>query len=1160
MTDPPNLEVVVFTAAQHLPPGKRTTYLDEVCAEDAELRERVEALLQAHEQATGFLEHAPVERPPVSGNAETPHPTDFNEQVSARIGPYKLLQQLGEGGCGVVYLAEQQEPVRRRVALKVIKLGMDTRAVIARFEAERQALALMDHPNIAKVLDAGTTDAGRPFFVMELVKGIRITDYCDQAQLATSERLRLFIQVCQAIQHAHQKGIVHRDIKPSNVLVASQDGTPVPKVIDFGIAKAIDQRLTDKTVFTAFEQFIGTPAYMSPEQAELSGLDIDTRSDIYSLGVLLYELLTGRTPFESKELAKGGLDDLRRRIREQEPKRPSTRLELLADAELATVARQRRTDPAKLRGLVHGDLDWLVMKCLEKDRSRRYETANGLAMDVQRYLASEPIVARPPSRVYRFKKLVQRNRLAFAAAAAVLVALLVGLVSSLYLLGRAGQAEQRALVQAAKSRHVADLLKRMLAGVRPEVANGRDTRLLREILDQSVNQLGTDLRDQPDVEVELRGVAGQVYYAVGEYAKADAMIRRALELQEALRLQEARGGTADRAYSQLLFLLAEILWDEGNLGKAEAVHKDALALRRELFGESSVEVADSLNDLGLVRWSRSDFAEAENLIRRALILRRKVCGDQAVPTAESLGNLGLVQWERGELDEAKENLLESLALRRRAGADAEAANSLHNLASVQRDCGDLAGARESLDAALGILNRLTPGHPHVRLVEARLAVVLRRQAAQTGDLALMRQALRLNPADPLTAEAMSCALAKSSLIPLATNSSAPRDWRFATSFPPTNWMSADFAEQDWPTSSAVSGYPTCSPRSDRAVCRITNVWARSRFEFPSAPAGRAVLLLHRNQDSELFVNGVAAGPLRDWADTETLWPVSDVAEATLQAGGNLLAVHAQDFDGGATIGAEMFLAADPQCGWRRLLEEFDGLLKDQPQRAELYAARANAEARLAQWQSAAASLTRAVELNADREVWWYQLGALLVTANDLPAYRRHCQAALEHFARPENLTASERVARLALLLPSQGRQLETASRLADEAAAIDYADKGLVWRQLAKGLAEYRRAHFDEAISWVRKARISCARTDLPGWGHERERNVAVMTFSLEAMSEYQRDRSSEARACLEQGARRTQPDGAMREAGDSGRDWADWLTARILRKEAKELIEGQAR
>jgi serine/threonine protein kinase len=359
------------------------------------------------------------------------------------IGRYKLLEKIGEGGFGAVYVAEQREPVKRRVALKIIKLGMDTRQVVARFEAERQALAMMDHPNIAKVFDAGATDTGRPYFVMELVRGMKITEYCDKSNLSTRERLDLFIKVCQAIQHAHQKGIIHRDIKPANVLVTVNDGLPVPKVIDFGIAKATQGELSDKTIYTQFQQFIGTPTYVSPEQAEMTSLDIDTRSDIYALGVLLYELLTGKTPFDQQTLLNAGVEGMRRMIREWEPPRPSTRVSALHDAERTTTAKRRGVDSPKLVHLLRGDLDWIVMKCLEKDRTRRYQTANGVAMDVERYLNNEPVVACPPSQLYKFQKFVRRNKLGVAATSAVAASLLVGLGLSTWLWLKEREAHHR---------------------------------------------------------------------------------------------------------------------------------------------------------------------------------------------------------------------------------------------------------------------------------------------------------------------------------------------------------------------------------------------------------------------------------------------------------------------------------------------------------------------------------------------------------------------------------------------------------------------------------------------------------------------------------------------------------------------------------------------
>jgi WD40 repeat protein len=486
METPSPLEAIFFAALER-EPAERTVYLDEACGGDADLRRRVEKMLAAQSQARSFLEQPAA----TSVTVDLPSAAEGPGTV---IGPYKLLERIGEGGFGVVFLAEQAEPVRRKVALKVLKAGMDTRPVVARFEAERQALAIMDHPNIAKVFDGGVTPSGRPYFVMELVKGVPITDFCDQHHLTPRQRLELFVPVCQAVQHAHQKGIIHRDLKPSNVLVSRHDSTPVVKVIDFGVAKALGQELTDKTLFTGLGQLVGTPLYMSPEQAGMSDLDVDTRSDVYSLGVLLYELLTGTTPFSKDRFTKAAYDEIRRIIREEDPPRPSTRLSESTET-LPSVAAQRQTEPAKLTRLVRGELDWIVMKALEKDRSRRYETANGLAMDVLRYLRDEPVQACPPSAWYRYRKLARRNRRALVTISVVALAAFVGVTALAVSTARVWQADKD-VWQANKD------LREALERERYESYSQRITVADREL---STDNLAAALRALQDCPKDLRG-------------------------------------------------------------------------------------------------------------------------------------------------------------------------------------------------------------------------------------------------------------------------------------------------------------------------------------------------------------------------------------------------------------------------------------------------------------------------------------------------------------------------------------------------------------------------------------------------------------------------------------------------------------------------------
>ncbi|HEX3798437.1 MAG TPA: serine/threonine-protein kinase [Verrucomicrobiae bacterium] len=584
--------------------------------------------------------------------AESDAAESLSLKIGERIGRYKLLEQLGEGGCGIVFLAEQEEPVRRHVALKIIKLGMDTQQVIARFEAERQVLALLDHPNIAKVLDAGATETGRPFFVMELVRGVRITEYCDRQKLATRERLELFVQVCHAVQHAHQKGIVHRDLKPSNILVAESEGAPVPKIIDFGIAKSTEQRLAGQTFFTAFQQFIGTPAYMSPEQAGL--MDIDTRSDIYSLGVLLYELLTGLAPFDAATLHQCALEEMLRFIRETEPPRPSTRVTSLSAPELNTVANCRRIEPGRLPRLLQGDLDLIVMKCLEKDRDRRYETVSGLGADLLHHLNDEPVTARAPGNAYRFQKWAQRHRTAFIAGSAILLSLLIGFGVSTFYFFKEREARHRAvaaeavehdlrveaeklraaaLAEAAKSREVAQFLETMLHGVAPSVAHGQDTTMLREILSQTTNRIARDLKSEPDVEAEVRYVLAEAYRDLHDYPAMAAMDRRALEL---LRPQP---GIESREIARALAQLASAQLHLRDFPAAEATAREALALQRKLLGSQNPAVAATLGTLAFTLANQHRFSEAETADREALAITRKLPNISPIELAARIENL-----------------------------------------------------------------------------------------------------------------------------------------------------------------------------------------------------------------------------------------------------------------------------------------------------------------------------------------------------------------------------------------------------------------------------------------------------------------------------------------------------------------------------------------
>jgi serine/threonine protein kinase/tetratricopeptide (TPR) repeat protein len=700
-------EEAIFQAAREFPdPGRRQAYIEGACAHNPELRRRVEALFSAQPDEEKFFAEGVAAI--VSSTVLAP----LIEKPGEMIGRYKLLQKIGEGGCGVVYMAEQQEPVRRRVALKVIKLGMDTKQVIARFEAERQALALMDHPNIAKILDGGVTETGRPYFVMDLVQGLPIIEFCDEAKLSTRQRLDLFLEVCSAVQHAHQKGIIHRDIKPSNILVTLHGDKPVPKVIDFGIAKATQQPLTDKTVFTQFQQFIGTPAYMSPEQATLSGLDIDTRSDIYSLGVLLYELLTGKTPFDAKELVQAGLDEMRRTIREEEPDRPSTKVSTLGGEELTTTARRRGLEAPKLVNALRGDLDWIVMKCLEKDRARRYDTANGLATDIQRHLSNEPVMACPPSRIYRLQKTIRRNKVAFAAATAIALSVFAGLAASTWMFfmeRTAKRAQERlrlqAQAEAAKSQQVAQYFKDMLNGVGPSVALGRDTTILGEILDKAAASVGAQFTNQPDVEISLRDAIAGVYLELNQLNKAEAME------SSALRIGKQLYGQHDPALGSILAHLTLIFFSARRYGEAEHTAQEALAILRAAppSKQTQGDLAETLDALGKTYRYQDKKVEALTVLREALETKRKLWGNASLEIADALNAYGKAVREHGDPAEADAMFREALRILDQnhvPQTDLSRAGVLCNLSIACQLAGKFDDAEEAERAAVAVFRNV----------------------------------------------------------------------------------------------------------------------------------------------------------------------------------------------------------------------------------------------------------------------------------------------------------------------------------------------------------------------------------------------------------------------------------------------------------------------
>lgn len=728
-------EQELFQACLEIAPAERHAFLGRECGNNAILRTRVKRLLAAH----------------LSAKAYTLFPAIF--QVSHEvtgIGQYRLLRLLGEGGMGTVYEAEQHEPVRRRVALKIVKLGMDTKEVVARFMTERQALAAMDHPYVAKVFDAGQTDSGRPYFAMELVDGTPLLEFCDTNRLSIRQRIELFVLVCQAVQHAHQKGVLHRDLKPSNVLVSGTAQSAAPKIIDFGIAKAIGFDTSEgNTEYTRADQALGTPAYMSPEQAGFGRMDIDTRTDVFSLGVMLYELLTGCLPADPADIGSARFLSLLAAGRITTA-RPSTRV---CRAEETQPAVARSTTIAGLRRQLEGDLDWIVSKSLEVDRSRRYETAEALAEDLRRYLRGRPVSAHPPTIAYQLRKFVQRYRVQVLAAAIVILALLSGTVAAAIGFVHATRAKAVAREEAATARQVSDFLVQLFTLPNSQEAPTKP-HTVRELLERGASTIERDLKGQPAVQANLFGTLSRVYEALGQYQEAKRFAEKALTLPY------AKGRDGELQAASLLFQLGRTQQRLGNIAEASRLFEKSLAIRLRILGENHLDVAQSYNNVGFVQGLMEHYEEAASAHEKALAIQQRIGGPFQPDAARSLRGLALIQDREGNIEAGLKLFRDAAEIFEKDYGPNHpfTARALQDIAVSLKKLKRFDEAQRLLERSLRILQAVDgPDHPQLSFTEHSLGLVLIAQGKQKAALPVLQDAYRIRmasmgPNNPRTAD------------------------------------------------------------------------------------------------------------------------------------------------------------------------------------------------------------------------------------------------------------------------------------------------------------------------------------------------------------------------------------------------------------------------